>query len=71
MSQTEIKLCDPGCQLWHSKQFVMNQLGIGQSTLYRWINDGLRISRKGMIKCSWIRECKDRLDYRDGVGCSK
>jgi len=57
---TQIQLCNPDCNKWHSKHFVRDQLGISEATLYRWIKDGLRISSKGMLWCPWIREYYER-----------
>ncbi len=62
MSRSQVELCPPTCVCWHSKQFVMEQLGIRPSSLYKYIREknGLRISRKGMIWCPWIREFWER-----------
>lgn len=38
----------------------MLQLEISESTFYRWMRDGLRVSRKGMVWCPWIREYFER-----------
>ncbi len=67
LSEIQIKLCDPGCNLWHSKHFFMLQWGISERTLYRWIDDGLRISRKGMIWCPWAQEYYGR-EWQNGSG---
>lgn len=54
--QRDITLCAPDCQKFHTRAFVCEQLGISETTFYRWSRDGLRVSRKGMVFCKWIRE---------------
>jgi hypothetical protein len=56
-----VELCKPDCQKFHTKQFVMAALHISESTFYRERDRRhLRVSRKGLVRCAWIREYCER-----------
>lgn len=70
LMRQEIKLCDPGCKLFHTREFVCNQLHFSESTFYRERDAGrLRITRKGMIYCGWIREYVEKEWERPQKQC--
>lgn len=65
--QQEITLCDPGCQKFHPREFVCEQLHFSESTFYRERDAGkLRVTEKGMVLCPWIREYVELEWVREG-----